>query len=156
MIVHSGLRSGLLVVVKVTLFRRKRIHKIFGQDKISNQNKIFLCGNFRVIITCAAAQNKIFLCGNFRVIITCAAAAPFGYETDGNFTRHLYEEIGNGKYGAERTAKYRAEVLEFQVEAVKNRSSGSGCNTVPSGIILIVILGGLLFGHRDIIHPLRL
>ena len=137
MIVHSGLRSGLLVVVKVTLFRRKRIHKIFGQDKISN-------------------QNKIFLCGNFRVIITCAAAAPFGYETDGNFTRHLYEEIGNGKYGAERTAKYRAEVLEFQVEAVKNRSSGSGCNTVPSGIILIVILGGLLFGHRDIIHPLRL
>ena len=47
--------------------------------------------------------------------------APFGDETDGKFTRYLYEEIGNGKYGAEQAAKYRAEVLEFQVEAVKNR-----------------------------------
>jgi len=47
--------------------------------------------------------------------------APFGDETDGKFTRYLYEEIGNEKYGAEKAAQYRAELLEFQVEAVKNR-----------------------------------
>ena len=47
--------------------------------------------------------------------------APFGDETDGKFTRYLYEEIGDEKYGAEQAAKYRAELLEFQVEAVKNR-----------------------------------
>ena len=47
--------------------------------------------------------------------------APFGDGTDGKLTRYLYEEIGNEKYGAEQAAKYRAELLEFQVEAVKNR-----------------------------------
>ena len=54
MIVYSGVRSGFLVVVKVTLFRRQRIHKFLDQDKISNQNKIFLqyvYGKFGVIIT---------------------------------------------------------------------------------------------------------
>ena len=47
--------------------------------------------------------------------------APFGDETDGKFTRYLYEEIGNEKYGAEKAAQYRAEILEFQIETVKNR-----------------------------------
>lgn len=53
--------------------------------------------------------------------IYAATVAPFSDETDGKFTRYLYEEIGNEKYGAELAAKYRAEILEFQVEAVKNR-----------------------------------
>ena len=53
--------------------------------------------------------------------IYVANVAPFGDETDGKFTRYLYEEIGNEKYGTEQAAKYRAEILEFQVEAVKNR-----------------------------------
>lgn len=53
--------------------------------------------------------------------IYVASVAPFGDETDGKFTRYLYEEIGDEKYGAEQAAKYRAEILEFQVEAVKNR-----------------------------------
>lgn len=53
--------------------------------------------------------------------IYVASVAPFGDETDGKFTRYLYEEIGDEKYGTEQAAKYRAELLEFQVEAVKNR-----------------------------------
>ena len=50
------------------------------------------------------------------------SVAPFADEATGVFTQNLYETIGNERYGSELAAKYRSELLEFQIEAVKNRS----------------------------------
>ena len=69
MIIHSEVRGGLLVVVEVMLFCRKRVHTIFGQDKISNPNKIFLCGKICVIITCD------FWCANISALFLFSTTA---------------------------------------------------------------------------------
>ncbi|MBP5653882.1 MAG: hypothetical protein J6X33_00035 [Clostridiales bacterium] len=50
--------------------------------------------------------------------------APGGSEQDApDFFDYIYTEIGDSAYGADKAKKYRDMVLQFQVEAIKNRDT---------------------------------